>query len=430
MLLLKNYLKDPIVCQCGRTHRAGTKAIYVGSGVVRNLPLLLNDCAFNGRGLVVGDNNTFAVAGNEVNQILSLAHRPFERLTLPDAQNSTKVKADFETLQMISNVLKNNFRWAIAVGSGTINDLVKIAAFEANIPYLVIATAASMDGYLSANAAYLKNGVKLQITNLHPPVGVIADSHFLKTAPTLLVRSGLGDCLGKVVSLMEWQLNRFVSDEVYCEKISRLVKTELKNLIGMAQKYPLDSEEFNAALIKMLLISGLAMQLNGNSAPASGGEHWISHAIVMYHFAKYGDVKTLHGLEVAAGAALLMQEYRKFFRNRKVKKLQAVDVLRYQKCNHHWTELKVDTTAIAQQKINHLQQHHSRFADLARPEFRRSVAGLLELIPMIKKLYRKFELPTNLKKLGIADDDTLFIRQNAKVIRNRISIIDVNSLLI
>ncbi len=430
MLLLKNYLKEPFDCKCGRTHCAGTKAIYVGPGAVRNLPLLLTDCAFAGRGLVVGDDNTFAVAGDAVNRILNLANRPFERLTLPVAKNCTKVKADYKSLQMIAKVLKNDFQWAIAVGSGTINDLVKIAAYQANIPYIVVATASSMDGYLSANAAYLKNGVKLQVTDLCPPVGVIADSQFLKTAPAELVRSGLGDCLGKVVSLLEWQLNNTVSNEIYCDKISRLVKTELKKLLEVAQNNTLDSEEFSAALIKMLLVSGLAMQLNGNSAPASGGEHWISHAIVMYHFAKYGDVKTLHGLEVAVGSALLMQEYRKFFRGRKVKKLREINVEDYRNCGRDWAGLKIDTAGIVQQKIEHLTRHHQNFSALAAPEFRRSAAGLLELMDPIKKLYRKFELPAEFKDLGITDEDAAFILQNAKVIRSRFSIIDVNTILI
>lgn len=430
MLLLKNYLKEPFDCKCGRTHCAGTKAIYIGPGAVRNLALLLNDCAFAGRGLVVGDDNTFAVAGETVNRILNLANRPFERLTLPAAKNSSKVKPDYKTLQMIAKVLKNDFQWVIAVGSGTVNDLVKIAADQANIPYIVIATASSMDGYLSANAAYLKNGVKLQVTNLCPPVGVIADSNFLKTAPAELVRSGLGDCLGKAVSLLEWQLNNAVSNEVYCDKISRLVKSELKQLLEIARTQTLDSEEFNAALIKMLLVSGLAMQLNGNSAPASGGEHWISHAIVMYHFAKYGDVKTLHGLEVAVGSALLMQEYRKFFRGRKVKKLREVDVEHYQNCSRDWAGLKVDTDNIVKQKIEHLTRHHQNFTVLTTPAFRRSAAGLLELIDPIKKLYRKFELPAEFMDLGITDEDAAFILQNAKVIRNRVSIIDVNALLV
>lgn len=430
MLLLKNYLKEPFDCKCGRTHCAGTKAIYIGPGAVRNLALLLNDCAFAGRGLVVGDDNTFAVAGETVNRILNLANRPFERLTLPAAKNSSKVKPDYKTLQMIAKVLKNDFQWVIAVGSGTVNDLVKIAADQANIPYIVIATASSMDGYLSANAAYLKNGVKLQVTNLCPPVGVIADSNFLKTAPAELVRSGLGDCLGKAVSLLEWQLNNAVSNEVYCDKISRLVKSELKQLLEIARTQTLDSEEFNAALIKMLLVSGLAMQLNGNSAPASGGEHWISHAIVMYHFAKYGDVKTLHGLEVAVGSALLMEQYRKFFRGRKVKKLREVDVEHYQNCSRDWAGLKVDTDNIVKQKIEHLTRHHQNFTVLTTPAFRRSAAGLLELIDPIKKLYRKFELPAEFKDLGITDEDAAFILQNAKVIRNRVSIIDVNALLV
>ena len=48
----------------------------------------------------------------------------------------------------------------------------------------------------------------------------------------------------------------------------------------------------------------------------------------------------------------------------------------------------------------------------------------------IKKLYRKFELPSEFKDLGITDEDAAFILQNAKVIRSRVSIIDVNTILI
>src|SRR6185437_13115511 len=48
----------------------------------------------------------------------------------------------------------------IAVGAGTINDLTKCAAARDGKPYAVFATAPSMNGYTSANAAITIDGHK------------------------------------------------------------------------------------------------------------------------------------------------------------------------------------------------------------------------------------------------------------------------------
>ena len=48
----------------------------------------------------------------------------------------------------------------IAVGSGTINDLCKYAAFQDGKPYAVFGTAPSMNGYTSVNAAITVGGPK------------------------------------------------------------------------------------------------------------------------------------------------------------------------------------------------------------------------------------------------------------------------------
>ena len=48
----------------------------------------------------------------------------------------------------------------VAVGSGTINDLCKYAAAKDGKPYVVFATAPSMNGYTSMNAAITVDGHK------------------------------------------------------------------------------------------------------------------------------------------------------------------------------------------------------------------------------------------------------------------------------
>ena len=60
-----------------------------------------------------------------------------------------------------------------------------------------------------------------------------------------------------------------------------------------------------------LLLSGLAMQMMGNSRPASGAEHHISHMIEMEPAGLGVRSDALHGEKVGVGTLLAMEEYRR-----------------------------------------------------------------------------------------------------------------------
>ena len=62
----------------------------------------------------------------------------------------------------------------VAVGSGTINDLTKLAAHRLGRPYMVVATAASMDGYTAYGASITHRGSK-QTFDCPAPLAVLAD---------------------------------------------------------------------------------------------------------------------------------------------------------------------------------------------------------------------------------------------------------------
>ena len=70
----------------------------------------------------------------------------------------------------------------IAVGSGTINDLCKYAAATDGKPYAVFATAPSMNGYTSTNAAITVDGHKQSLAAA-APAGVYIDLEVLAQAP-------------------------------------------------------------------------------------------------------------------------------------------------------------------------------------------------------------------------------------------------------
>ncbi len=91
----------------------------------------------------------------------------------------------------------------MAVGSGSLNDIVKRAAHEAGRPYLSVATAASMDGYTAFGAAITKDGYKQTMT-CPAPRAVLADLEVLAGAPPAMTASGYGDLLGKVTAGADW----------------------------------------------------------------------------------------------------------------------------------------------------------------------------------------------------------------------------------
>ncbi|MDQ3654938.1 MAG: iron-containing alcohol dehydrogenase, partial [Chloroflexota bacterium] len=137
---------------------------------------------FPGRPVViVADEATFAIVGNEVASVLRAVGHPVLEPVLfagspslrPDTRHVASIRDQFEAAG--ESVLP------LAVGSGSINDLTKRAAHEAGLPYIAVATAASMDGYAASGAALIHEGVK-QTFGCDAPVAVIADLDVLCAA--------------------------------------------------------------------------------------------------------------------------------------------------------------------------------------------------------------------------------------------------------
>ena len=175
----------------------------------------------------------------------------------------------------------------IAVGSGTINDLCKYASFLEGKPYSVIATAPSMNGYVSANASITVEGYK-QTLLAHAPIAVLCDTEVLAAAPLRLKQAGLGDTLCRTTVQADWLLSHLLLDTPY----EPYYFDGLRECEARLLENPQDSE----ALTEALLLSGLAMRDFGSSAPASQGEHMIAHTMEMLYPHPH---LTYHGEEIA-----------------------------------------------------------------------------------------------------------------------------------
>ena len=87
----------------------------------------------------------------------------------------------------------------LGVGSGTINDIGKLASKELGVDYISVATAPSMDGFVSNTSSMVMKGIKESVPST-VPLAVIGDLDILVAAPKRLLQAGFGDILAKYTS--------------------------------------------------------------------------------------------------------------------------------------------------------------------------------------------------------------------------------------
>lgn len=203
---------------------------------------------------------------------------------------------------------------AVACGSGSIHDIVRYAAHRRGIPFLSYPTAASVDGFVSGVAAMTWHGQKLTFPST-PPAAVFADPGVFSRAPARLTASGIGDVYGKFTSLLDWQVGAILTGEHLCPSIAALEYEALSSVTAVIQaRETVSVEEYSTKVMEALLLSGLAMQLMGNSRPASGAEHHLSHLWEMNRL--NGETDALHGEKVAVGLLCVVKKYTEWLKNR------------------------------------------------------------------------------------------------------------------
>ena len=287
-----------------------TKACRLGPGVTEQAAELFRELFPEARrALVVDDVNTRRVAGDRVVALLKAAAgiEVSEHTVNPDG---SWFHATYDKVEEVRDVIRaNNPAIPVAVGSGTINDLVKRASEELGLRYMVVGTAASMDGYTSYGASITKDGMK-QTLPCRAPLGCLVDTQVAAEAPKEMTASGYADLLAKVPAGADWMLADAIAaalpetEKHGCERIHPLawkcvqgpLRASLANPAGVATG---DEGEIRK-LSEGLLMSAFAMQASGTSRPASGTEHQVSHYWDMEDLC-FGGKPVSHGFKVGIG---------------------------------------------------------------------------------------------------------------------------------
>ena len=291
------------LCSCGKIHSFSSQIIS-GTGVLARLPECAKQLGAQ-RVFVLSDRNTYTAAGAKACQLLEAAGFSVVCFSL----DTDTPEPNEESVGTALLHYDCHCDLVVGVGSGVINDIGKLISAAARVPYIIVATAPSMDGYASATSSMTRLGLKVSLNTKAADV-IIGDTDILCQAPLHMMKSGLGDMLAKYVSICEWRIAQVVTGEYYCEEIARLIRHAVKRCTDNAQGLLRREAAAAQAVFEGLVIGGVAMNYAGLSRPASGVEHYISHVLDM-RGAAFGTPTQLHGIQCAVGTLEAVRLYEK-----------------------------------------------------------------------------------------------------------------------
>lgn len=288
-----------------------TRAVVIAEGAIAQTADIFRQLFADATAIVVGDERTMAVAGNQVVQVLKDAG--IDQLDPYVFPGEPELYAKYENIETLRDALKPLDAIAIAAGSGTLNDIVKRASGELERGYMVVGTAASMDGYTAFGSSIALDGFK-QTLSCPAPAGAVADLTVMAAAPQVMTASGYGDLIGKVPAGADWMLADALGIEAIDDSVWGLVQGPLRHALSRPAELGRGDVSATNDLAEVLIMSGLAMQAHQSSRPASGAEHQFSHLWEMEgHGVDITPRRLSHGFKVAIGTVSIAALYERLF---------------------------------------------------------------------------------------------------------------------
>ncbi|AEH50234.1 sn-glycerol-1-phosphate dehydrogenase [Pseudothermotoga thermarum] len=283
-----------IKCGCGKDHEVPDVKIVWKVNSAKNIVEFFKDS------LLVADKSTAKLV------------KPSEDFFVFE---QSRILASMENVEKLLKVAKD-YPSLVSIGSGSITDVVRYAAYLLKKPFSAFPTAPSVDGYTSSVAPLLVNNIKKTLPAKTPTV-ILIDLEILKNAPIDLLKAGIGDIAAKVTARLDWMVANKLLDEGICDFTWENLKDYLVDVLKNPNRI-LDRDEISIkSLMEGLLVSGLNIATVGHSRPASGAEHVISHFIEMYH-EFHGEYPPFHGITVAMGTFITLKAYEVLMNNVKL----------------------------------------------------------------------------------------------------------------
>jgi glycerol-1-phosphate dehydrogenase [NAD(P)+] len=412
-----------------------TREVLLGAGVLGEVGAVFERAFGDRAAVVIADETTFEVAGKRAGQLLADGGRALaEPYVFPATPT---LHADYDNVIPLARFLRATDAIPVAVGSGTLNDLVKRASHEVERPYLTVATAASVDGYTSFGASITKDGFKQTLT-CPAPRAVVADLDVLAAAPAIMTASGYGDLLGKVPAGADWILADATGTDPIPPHVWALVQGSLREAIARPAQVRAGDLDALAGLVEGLMLSGLAMQVAGSSRPVSGAEHYFSHLWELEGLAHGvdGGPPPEHGLKVGFGSIAIAAFYERFLQ----RDLANVDIDARRRAWPSWDQVEqqvrathktpgLDRAAVEQSRDKYIDADQlAARLELLRDRWltlRERLQAQLLPADQLREQLRAAGSPTTPAELGLRMDDFKATYTRARMIRSRYTVLDL-----
>jgi glycerol-1-phosphate dehydrogenase [NAD(P)+] len=397
---------------------------YLGSNAVEHL---VQYCAEQGmeRFLLVADKNTYPRLGQAAENALKARQWDVKSVVFDDQE----VIPDEDFIFQVLLQADWSERTYIAVGSGTLTDIARFASHRSRRPFISLPTAPSVDGFTSPSASLVVRQIKKTVI-AHPPVAVIADLPTLTASPQPMIAAGFGDILGKAIALADWRLGHLLWDEPYSAEIALRVRETLDACISAVPEIGQASPEGIEKLMYSLVDAGLCMLDFGNSRPAAGYEHYMSHFLEMKLLREHRPA-VLHGAKVALCSILvagLYERLRGISRTEAEQRLQASilpDRAEEIACIHHVYGSIADSLVTEQAPFLDLTSQDYETLKGKILEHWDDIQALAALVPTpqeMRQLLRQAGGADSAAGLGLSDEEVLQSLEYAHFFRNRFTV--------
>ncbi|VYU18531.1 iron-containing alcohol dehydrogenase [Clostridium butyricum] len=273
------------------THKIAIPSILeVGKNNINNVGNLIKKGMFKKVSVCFGDG-IYELFGETIKKSLIEANIEIQNI-------ETIVNINFDEISKKAFELPNDVDALIGIGGGKAIDAVKYMSFLKKMPFISIPTSTSNDGFASSGASLLVNNKRMSLP-AKTPYGIIVDIDVIKGAPEKFIYSGIGDLVSNITALHDWKFEE-ENEKTIVDDFATMISKKAVNSFVRTEFKGIKDDLFLKELVDSLTLNGISMEIAGDSSPASGAEHLISHALD-----KFLENPQLHGVQVGIATYIM-----------------------------------------------------------------------------------------------------------------------------
>ena len=248
---------------------------------------------------------------------------------------------------------------------------------------------------------------------------------------------GFGDLLGKYTSLADWALGHLLWNEPYSAQIAQNFRTAVDACVAHADDIGKASPEGIQSLMDGLVECGIGMLDFGESRPASGMEHHISHHLEM-KIVWENLPMVLHGAKVGVATVTAANYYEKV---KQLTSQQAQEKLNAVPLPNREQEIErivaayppiADKLVAAQQPfLTFTEQDYAQLQQKIVDNWPKiqQIAATVPTSKTLAEMLKKVGAATDMPTLGLSNKEFNRAVQNSHYLRNRFTIAKLGRML-